>query len=1065
MLELHLIHPGRENPGGRPTPPTGAPARPEPTPEDHRVQYDQVQDDQVQNDHYQSAGPLFVRVAGAPRTHPLPPLTGTAPDVLALAADPLLREAVRVASGSLAESLDRLASGAGLPAKRLTGAALSLTRYALRHRGRPTPFGLFAGVAAARTGPSARLEIRGPGRKAVRPDGAWLAERVREWLEAPEVRRRVHVVVNDLCRVRGTRLILPAAPRDLSVRHTPLVAWVCDAATVPQPYDGLLEKAAVAFPEAPAERVDAALAQLIRHGFLLTSLDEPHLDGRTLDRVEAAVAPLPEAADRLRAVRDAVHAYERAVPGEGEDAWRRALRAAGADDGTTPPPFQVDLRTDADVRIPPAVVEEARRYASAMWAVSRKAAGFSHLREYCDAFLERYGMTARVPLGELVDPHRGLGFPAAYRERGDAAEPPAPEPRDAVDRARRRLVAELVQEALAGGDDEIVVDERVLGLLAADDDLSEAEREAAGPDSLELCFQLLADSAEALDRGEFALVQGPHSGSWTAGATAARFAELTGATDGLARFLGILDDGRTLPAQVVFRPHAARALNPLRVPRLLPHRIPVGVYADPAEEGHLDWRRLLVSVDASGMRLTDPATGRRVLPVVPHLVSPQRQAPKVARLLYDIGVAHSRVWTDWDWYGLQDLPFLPRVTFGRITVSPKRWLPDRHLRAAAADDAGWDAALDGWRRRYRVPERVQIVRGDQGFGVDLTDPWHRALLRREVRTGGGFGVVEDRTAGGRGLGWAHGHMTEVLIPLVHRPRPAAPAPAYAPVPAVPVEDDVRLPGEDWLYAKLYAGEDAHGELLGGCLPALLRDVDGHVDHWFFIRYRDPDPHLRVRFHGDPEALRSRVLPELARHVRTWREAGLLRGMSLEAYEPETERYGGPEALRLAERLFHLDSRSALAQTGRPRGAGLPDEVLAAANHAMLLESLGDWDWCSWVDAAFAKSSAHTAFQKHRALARRLIGPGRTAPALAGHLGVPGLAELWDRPPEARAYGGLVVPHDGNALFGLLHMQHNRLLGIDRDREERGYAVLRGIAREELGRRRAAGGGTRGHGAE
>ncbi|MBZ4323276.1 lantibiotic dehydratase [Streptomyces sp. SCA2-4] len=1004
-------------------------------------------------------------MAGAPRTRALPPVaTGTAPDVLALAADPLLREAVRVASGSLADSLDRLASGTELPPKRLTGAALSLTRYALRHRGRPTPFGLFAGVTTARTGPSAHLEIRGPGQKTVRLDGAWLEERVRRWLEAPEVRGRVHVVANNLCRIRGGRLILPAAPRDLSVRHTALVAWVCETAAAPEPYGGLLEKAAATFPDSPAERIDAALAQLIRHGFLLTSLDEPHLDGRTLDRVEAAVEALPEAAERLRAVRDAVRAYEQAAPGEGEDAWHRALRATGTTDGTPHPPLQVDLRTDADVRIPPVVVEEARRYASAMWTVSRKAAGFSHLREYCDAFMERYGMTARVPLGELVDPHRGLGFPAAYRDRADADEPPAPEPRDAVDRKRRRLVTELVQEALSGGDDEIRLDDEVLRLLAADDELSEAEREAAGPDSLELCFQLLADSAEALDRGEFTLVQGPHSGSWTAGATAARFAEQAGATEELAALLGRLDDGRTLPAQVVFRPRAARALNPLRVPRLLPHRIPVGVYADPAENGHLDWRRLLVSVDASGMRLTDPATGRRVLPVVPHLVSPQRQAPRVARLLYDIGVAHSRVWTDWDWHGLQDLPFLPRVTFGRITLSPKRWLPDRHLRTAAAGngDEGWERALDDWRRRYRVPDRVQIVRGDQGFGIDLANPWHRTLLRREVRAGGGFGVVEDRTADGRGLGWSHGHMTEVLIPLVHRPRPAEPVPASARATGPTAPDDIRLPGEDWLHAKLYAGEDTHAELLATHLPALLQDIGDHVDHWFFIRYRDPDPHLRVRFHGTPDALCSHVLPELARHVRRWREVGLLRGMSVEAYEPETERYGGPVALPYAERLFHLDSRSALAQSGLRSRAELPDEVLAAANHAMLLESLGDWDWCAWVDAAFAKSSAHAAFQQHRALARRLIGPGRTAAALAGHLGVPGLAELWNSAPEARAYGDLVVPHDGNALYGLLHMQHNRLLGIDREREERGYAILRGMAREELGRRHTTvGGGTGG----
>ncbi|WP_049717042.1 lantibiotic dehydratase [Streptomyces caatingaensis] len=964
-------------------------------------------------------------MAGAPRTRYARPETA---DPLArirtLAADPLLREAVHVASGSLADTLDRIDAGDVPNPKNLAGTALSLTRYALRHSGRPTPFGLFAGVTTALTGP-ARATLTGPGRKAARIDGAWLDGRIREWLRLPGVRRRIDVVVNDLCRTRGDRLLLPTERKEISVRRNALVTWVCRAAVAPVPYSRLLERASAAFPQLSDERVDTVLAQLVRHGFLLTSIDQP---GTTLDRVEAAV---PEAAGQLRAVREALRAYERTAPGEGGDALRRVLDAVSAAPGTSPP-VQVDLGTDAEVSLPPAVVEEARTYASAMWTVSPPWAALPHMRDYRDAFIDRYGVTAQIPLGELVDPHRGLGYPSAYRDGA------LPGPADA---ARRKVIAELTQEALSTAGGELRLDGATLALLSVPE-LTEDERRAMPPHSLELCFQLLADSAGALDRGEFRLVAGPHTGSWTAGATAGRFAELTGATDALAGLLGGLDDGHYLPAQVLFRPHDPRTLNPMRVPRLLPHRIPVGVYDDREEPGHLDWRALLVGVDASGMRLTDPASGRPVLPVVPHLVNPHKLAPSPARLLIDIGTARTRVWTGWDWYGLEDLPALPRVTFGRVTLCPRRWKPDRHLRAAAASEpSGWDDALTAWRDRYHVPGHVQLVREDRGFGLDLTDPWHRTVLRQEVRTDAPFVLVEDPTADGSGLGWSHGHRTEVLIPLVHRPR-TAPPPSPPPVPSPP--GTRHLPGEDWIYAKLYAAEDVHDELLTAHLPRLLDAVGTRP--WFFLRYRDPDPHLRLRLHGGPE-----LLPELARWARSLQDAGLLRTLALDTYVPETGRYGGPDALPLAERVFHLDSRSAL-ELLRSR-ADLPDEVLAAAHHAVLLESLGDWDWCAWADRVFAKGPAHTAFQRHRALAREIIRPGRTAEALAGRL--PGWTDLWTDAKEARAYGDLLRDHDANPLLALLHMQHNRLLGINLEREERGYAILRGIAREELGRRRHA----------
>ncbi|MFJ8039543.1 lantibiotic dehydratase [Kitasatospora sp. NPDC096147] len=1014
--------------------------------------------------------PVLVRTASTPRTgaeariDPAAPLAG----VRELAARPLLRQAVEVASGSLESSLRRLADEQGaaeLGRKRVLSAARTLTRYARRSGGRPTPFGLFAGVGRARFGAAAKAGPVGPGEVTVRLDGGWLHRRVLDWLAVPGVRRRVEVVLDDLAVLRDGRLSREVEGREVSVRDNAVVAAV-RAATAARPvgYAALLAQLTERFPSVGADRLDGLLAGLVQHGFLLTSLTPHRIDAAALDRIEAAVeGAVPGAAEGLRAVRQAAAAYEGERPGEGGERWRALLAAVReldpAPDEGGRPPVQVDLTFPGESVLPASVGEEARRYAAAIWAMTPEWGALPHLRDYRDRFIERYGTASAVPLAELVDPHRGLGLPPDH-----TAEDPYPRtgPGAEADRPRRAAIAELVQQAVLEGGELVLTDadvRRIAGLAGHDP-------QARPPRTLELCFQLLADSPDALDRGDYLLLGSPHIGSWTAGATAGRFAEATGLTGELARLVAEPPDQEALLAQLEIAPRDPRSLNIVQVPRLLPYRIPVGLPDDRTDPHCLDWRTLLVAAGADGLRLLHGPTGRQVVPVLPHMLALDAQAPPVARFLVELAAARPRVWTGWDWAGLDTLPYLPAVRYGRVLTSPARWLAGRRLRdAAGAGRAEWERELGEWRRRYRVPARLQIARNDQMYPVDLDEPWDRELLRAELTAAQPrFVLYQDLTAGGEGLGWNSGHATEIVLPLARAgaPVPRPPEAERAPLRAAPTA--LHLPGEDWLYLKLYAEPAAHDALLAAHLPGLLAEAAEDVDRWFFLRYRDPEPHLRLRLHGpDPAALYGRALPALARGVRRLVERGAVRTMMLDTYRPETDRYGGEAVQEAAERLFLTDSRSALVQLAA-RGAGaaaVPDEVLAAFGHGLLLESLGEWDWCGWVDASFDKGPDHGLYQRHRALADELLRPGGFG-AASERLGMPQLAALWAEDEAPRAYGelmlnGATVADRDEALRSLLHMRQNRLFGTDPAAEARGYAVLRGAARTVLGRRRAGAG--------
>ena len=58
-----------------------------------------------------------------------------------------------------------------------------------------------------------------------------------------------------------------------------------------------------------------------------------------------------------------------------------------------------------------------------------------------------------------------------------------------------------------------------------------------------------------------------------------------------------------------------------------------------------------------------------------------------------------------------------------------------------------------------------------------------------------------------------------------------------------------VPGSEWLYLKIYAGENTLERILVRQLPIILRKLNkaNLINKWFFIRYADPDTHLRIRF--------------------------------------------------------------------------------------------------------------------------------------------------------------------------------------------------------------------------
>ena len=100
------------------------------------------------------------------------------------------------------------------------------------------------------------------------------------------------------------------------------------------------------------------------------------------------------------------------------------------------------------------------------------------------------------------------------------------------------------------------------------------------------------------------------------------------------------------------------------------------------------------------------------------------------------------------------------------------------------------------------------------------------------------------------------------------------------------------------------------EALQELVAPLLREIEGNrlLDAAFFARYQWE---ALIFILGEPEWLSGPLGSLVEARVAELRAKGLVLRQALAGYQPEYERYGGVEGMRLAERIFQEDSLACL----------------------------------------------------------------------------------------------------------------------------------------------------------
>ncbi|WP_243303670.1 lantibiotic dehydratase [Geothrix oryzisoli] len=831
-----------------------------------------------------------------------------------------VREAIALASPDLASRLGAWREGA-LEPPAARGVERALLKYLSRMSHRATPFGLFAAVSTGAWGAASRLSV-GPWlacRKAVRLDWGVLETLVGHLEQEPRVRTLLRYRPNSsLYACGGWYRYLehrdhPGTGRTYhleAVEATPHLDHVLQQAQGGACLADLVTGLAGHLAVEPAE-AQAFLERIIEAQVLCAELHPPVTSPDPLGHVVAGLRADPDSARRaepLAALGRDLKALAEAPLGshpEGQPEFAAALAMLGIP-AETRDVLQVDLfRPAAGLALAPGVRRALEEGAETLRRLTPTPVE-GPLERFRAAFRERYE-TRWMPLLEVLDEENGIGFDGApaYDSpllEGLAFEGAPPAPR--LSRRDRHLLAQLPrwQGALTWD-----LDEADVAALANPDP-------QPFPASFAALVSLAAPSLAALDQGAFQFWMEHYSGP-TAARWLGRFAPGEPGLEAALRDHLRKEEAQrpeAVFAEVVHVPEG-RMGNVLARPALRDYEIPFLATSGVPAEATILPSDLQVTVRGDRVVLASTRLGREV---VPRLSSAHNFArgPVVYRFLARLQDQDGRP-GGWSWGPLAEQPFLPRVTRGRQVLSKARWRVEaQELKEALAGSAeGAWGAFQALRNRRGLPRFVLLTEADNSLLVDLDQVLRVEMLHHLVAHRSAFTLTECFPEPAQSLvtspegRFAH----ELVIPFEGT---AAPRPQAVLLPAETQAPTIRAypPGSEWLYLKLYCGPASAERLLTELEPLLrLTKRQGLWDRWHFIRYRDPHPHLRLRFHGVPFRLFAELLPLLHKHLEKHQAQGLLWKWQVDTFEPEWERYGGPLGFALAEAWFFEDSQQVL----------------------------------------------------------------------------------------------------------------------------------------------------------
>jgi len=842
----------------------------------------------------------------------------------ALAGDhPVFLYALSVASGELLKELERyLANPAAFTPKKVEKLQRALYKYWVRACTRSTPYGLFAGCTTGTVGETTAWQLAplAHARQHVRLDMDYYTRICHHIQRLPEVREALTWYTNNSVYKSGEKFRY-AEYIIVNNRRKYLLTAVADSVFIQK----IIREAAGGLTigemvqlitneddSITAEEARAFINELIDSQLLIAEIEPRITEADNLQALINRLSSIEGASPVKDSLQQLQHLFQ-------QQDFEQARLAAIHDACNTAFPLdtpkdllQVDLfKTAAACTISEKLLSGILQQVGRLMALCHGYAkgGNPELAGFVSRFKERYE-SQEVPLNLVLDAETGIGYGSSLDSiihapfveditGGSSTESAATVSWSPV----QQLCLEKYEDHLRRG-----------GLVTITDDelkkLGDPEKLPFARSSY-LFGSLYANSAADADNGVYTFALQSMGGPSAANLLGRFCSGDPHLADYVHRTLAAEEAAYpdVIFAEVVHFPEA-RAANVLIRPPLRQYEIPYIGMAGVAPACQLPVSDLMVSVQDNEVVLRSKRLDKRVIPRLSSAHNYSFNSLPVYKFLCDLQHQSLVSHLFWDWGILAGRPSLPRVTYKNIVLCRATWT------ITQKDLADPDLQhFEKYRQQQGIPDRVLLSDFDNELLLDLTQPIAVGILLDHLKRSNNATLKEFLADEQQGMLRDEGNEVyahELLVPLIYTSANTNALPLPAKQPAAGITRSF-APGSEWLYLKIYCGYRVAEELLAGYFAEQvpLWQEDGLFEQFFFLRYGDPQPHIRLRFLNKAQPTNNDVLlHNIQTALQPYIRSGQVQKLQCDTYIREIERYTAAAMLQ-SEELFFADSIAVL----------------------------------------------------------------------------------------------------------------------------------------------------------
>lgn len=901
-----------------------------------------------------------------------------------------------------------------------------LIKYSIRSCYRTTPFGILACVQEGKIDGRDNLKINEVNRKKrVRPDMEWLIPVIR--LLEKELIQHISVTANNLLKINENNVCKDwnscymykdnEFSKKLIIDNTPVIKLILKISKNKYVSTSSLYKKIVEYyPNLSRKYFDNFLINLIDKEFIISNLRISNMNYEPFQTIVNTISLFNinnSLKEKIICINKLIQEYEASKIGEGITSYKKLISEMSKL-YTTDKMVHIDMYDDALLYLSKdklSVLEEFVKF-NFKWSYKE------NYDIYIDRFLEKYGNQA-VKYLDVINTDTGIGIPMSS-DTGKIAY---------NDKFWERFVSLLVNSNI---NDDIDISSMELDDTNDDDDL---------PKSIELATYLLNDN-------NYNFYISPIVGTDYGYRTRGRFDYL---------FDNYEKDNNLV--ELSFVPTGLRYTNVMFCKSRAKYYLEYGANTIAADEKErVDLNDIYMYIDENkkiGFLLK--STNKKIRFVISNMIN-KNAYPKDLQYLYEIQRNQEyfilSLYSSLMHFVHHCNTFLPRIIYKNIILFPKTWKITFNANNLSFNE--YSMEIQKFKDIYNLPNEIVCGVEDKRILLNLLNKSHMKILYDFSRKNDNVLLYENLfteqnspISGNKG-----NYIGEFIFNFSKKTKNNKNniMPYY--IDNNYLSAMSKFPFEDWISLKIYFEEWEQESILVNSINKYYRKILllDNVEKSFFIRYKDPESHIRLRIKIKNY---NRELLELIQGLMNeLKSITMINKCVWDTYTPEINRYGGLKCINKAENVFCSNSILNLSLMEYTRhmtnNLKLEDVYILSAYKILLDMGLTDKEILIFLNQYRYGKKSNDEFKKIYSKFGNIInGKSNFINIKEFDYGVKLLNLLDYNTKIYKEYYDLVKNNNNlekcaSVVCSILHMHFNRLIGINRGLEYKLTSYLRKI---------------------